>query len=202
MRKLCCLLALLVLTTVPAWGANEGVCNPLLGRTPALYGLCVAFCEAQQCDPDEGALDPFADCPPASPRLLELYNHFKQADDPAMPCVQSGGGGDSCPCFTQEQVDAIPTPYLQCIVDFSFGGNEEHTNIIYAEGGQQLAGAGAVLGQFSDSCVYHNSLVDPPIFFSLEVTQGQAEACRQLVVNTIEANEDQCQLLCDPVCEP
>lgn len=29
--------------------ANEGVCDELIGLTPGLYGLCVAFCEAQDC---------------------------------------------------------------------------------------------------------------------------------------------------------
>ena len=28
---------------------NEGVCDDLIGGTPGLYGLCVAFCEAQDC---------------------------------------------------------------------------------------------------------------------------------------------------------
>ena len=35
--------------------ANEGVCDELIGLTPGLYGLCVAFCEAQDC---EATLDP------------------------------------------------------------------------------------------------------------------------------------------------
>jgi hypothetical protein len=200
-RKLGWILVFLVLATMPAWAANEGVCNALIGETPALYGLCVAFCEAQQCDPDEGAADPFADCPPASPQLLDLYNARKQAGDPDMPCVQSGGGGESCPCFTQAQSDAIPTPYSQCLIDWEFG-TEQYTNIIYMENGQQLAGVGVTESEFGSSCVYHNSLADPPIFFSLATNAGQATACHQIIENTIAANSDECQLLCDPVCPP
>ena len=39
--------------------ANEGVCDELMFYTPGLYGLCVAFCEAQDCVPDDGLDDPF-----------------------------------------------------------------------------------------------------------------------------------------------
>ena len=30
--------------------ANEGVCDVLIGATPGLYGLCNAYCEAQDLD--------------------------------------------------------------------------------------------------------------------------------------------------------
>ena len=30
--------------------ANEGVCDVLQGGSPGLYGLCVAYCEAQDLD--------------------------------------------------------------------------------------------------------------------------------------------------------
>ena len=60
--------------------ANEGVCNVLQasGITPGLYGLCVAYCEAQD-------LDTF-DKEPPSTKILANYNKRKQASDPTMPC--------------------------------------------------------------------------------------------------------------------
>ncbi len=36
--------------------ANEGVCDELLIATPGLYGLCVAYCEALECDLVDGAV--------------------------------------------------------------------------------------------------------------------------------------------------
>jgi len=96
--------------TVVAATPNEGVCDELIGTTPGLYGLCVAFCEAQDCkatydiDPDTGKpvviLDP--SCKPSSPRLLELYNGKKDAAEPAMPCIQ-----DICPCWTEAELAGI-----------------------------------------------------------------------------------------------
>ena len=177
--------------------ANHGVCADLHSATPGLFGLCIAFCEAHGCEPDFTAADPFANCKPSDPTLLNLYNNLKQPADPDMPCVVIEGG---CPCFTQEQVDAIPTPYDQCIIDFDLGsgGTELTTNIIHVQG----TGAQATLGENSYSCAFGNGLVDPPIFVSFQTNLSQAEACRQIIVNTITANAGQCELLCDPVCQP
>ncbi len=64
--------------------ANEGVCDDLTTATPGLFGLCVAFCEAQDCDPDLTADDPFASCKPGSQKVLAQYNKRKGAGDPDM----------------------------------------------------------------------------------------------------------------------
>ena len=67
--------------------ANEGVCDSLQGGTPGLYGLCVAYCEAQDLDSVNNDKKP-------NVKILENYNKKKQAGDPDMPCVQT-----PCPCF-------------------------------------------------------------------------------------------------------
>lgn len=85
--------------------ANEGVCDGLVGATPGLYGLCVAFCEAQDCEPDFLAADPFAKCKASSPKILAAYDRKKRADDPDMPCIMTG-----CPCFTAEEVEEFNWP--------------------------------------------------------------------------------------------
>jgi hypothetical protein len=75
--------------------ANEGVCDGLkTNATPGLYGLCVAYCEAQD-------LDTF-DKEPASSKILDNYNKKKQAGDPAMPCVKV-----PCPCWTDAELASI-----------------------------------------------------------------------------------------------
>jgi len=83
--------------------ANEGVCDVLINATPGLYGLCIAFCEAQDCEYNLDAEDPFENCRPSNPRILEVYNRKKQATDPDMPCIQ-----EPCPCWSQEELEALP----------------------------------------------------------------------------------------------
>lgn len=67
--------------------ANEGVCDVLHGGTPGLYGLCVAYCEAQD-------LDVVGDKPIPNSRILANYRKKMQAGDPDMPCLQA-----PCPCW-------------------------------------------------------------------------------------------------------
>lgn len=78
--------------------ANEGVCDPLVGGTPGLYGLCVAYCEAQ----DYLTVDPGE---PPSEKILNAYNKRRNSGDPEMPCIQ-----DPCPCWSENDLDiAFPT---------------------------------------------------------------------------------------------
>ena len=86
--------------------ANEGVCDDLMFATPGLYGLCVAFCEAQDCEPDFSLDDPFEQCTPSSPMVLEAYDRRKGEGDPEMPCVQQTG----CPCWSTEELADFPFP--------------------------------------------------------------------------------------------
>ena len=87
--------------------SNEGVCDGLkiAGVTRGLYGLCVAFCEAQDCEPDLSAADPFSACLPSSGKLLAKYNKRKGAGDPDMPCIQG-----PCPCWTQGELSSLRQP--------------------------------------------------------------------------------------------
>jgi len=73
--------------------ANEGVCDILQGGTPGLYGLCVAYCEAQDLDT--------VDKNPPSQKILDNYNKKKQPGDPDMPCIQI-----PCPCWSDVELDA------------------------------------------------------------------------------------------------
>lgn len=85
--------------------ANEGVCDGLEYMTPGLYGLCVAFCEAQDCEPDFTAEDPFQSCNPSSLALLNVYRGRMQPGDPDMPCVQA-----PCPCWTEQELAGLRHP--------------------------------------------------------------------------------------------
>ena len=78
--------------------ANEGICDTLVDHTPGLYGLCVAYCEAQDIDLLLDDPDQVSKAVP-SEKILENYNRKKGAGDPDMPCIQ-----ESCPCWTTEEV--------------------------------------------------------------------------------------------------
>ena len=75
--------------------ANEGVCDTVKGATPGLYGLCVAYCEAQD-------LDLLGDQEPPNNKILDNYNRKKQAGDPDMPCLRV-----PCPCYDESDLTAI-----------------------------------------------------------------------------------------------
>lgn len=76
--------------------ANEGVCDQLKmdGITKGLYGLCVAYCEAQDLDSIEKG--------PPNTKILENYNKKKTVSDPSMPCVHA-----PCPCWTPAELYSI-----------------------------------------------------------------------------------------------
>lgn len=81
--------------------ANEGVCDALQGGTPGLYGLCVAYCEAQD-------LDLVGDKEVPNTKILANYRKKMQPGDPDMPCIQV-----PCPCWNAGQlanVGATATP--------------------------------------------------------------------------------------------
>jgi len=75
--------------------ANEGVCDGLKGATPGLYGLCVAYCEAQDLDT--------IDKEPPSEKILANYEKKRQAGDPDMPCIQK----PECSCVSNAELSAM-----------------------------------------------------------------------------------------------
>ena len=90
--------------------AEETVCDPLRddGITKGLYGLCVAFCEAQDVAERTTPLTPedldALKIEVPSGRILGNYNKKKQESDPEMPCVLVQ---EECPCFTKQELQSI-----------------------------------------------------------------------------------------------
>jgi hypothetical protein len=82
----------------------EVTCSKLVTATPALYGLCLAYCEAQDLTPiDPEDTDTIRKSVPER-RILELYNKKMRAGDPPMPCVQI-----PIPCWTPEEIAVVGT---------------------------------------------------------------------------------------------
>ncbi len=96
----------LALTPDGVTPANEGVCDELIGGTPGLYGLCVAFCEAQDCeatlDEATGQIELGSSCKTSSIKLLGKYNSRKGPADPDMPCVTVAAS--ECQCWTDTEL--------------------------------------------------------------------------------------------------
>jgi hypothetical protein len=94
--------------------AIEDVCDQLIGGTPGLYGLCVAYCEAQDCDSEAARSGQCTRTPP-NEVVLRNYNRKMQPGDPAMPCLAPPTS--ACPCWTEAEVETIQI--LDC--NFYFG---------------------------------------------------------------------------------
>ena len=84
--------------------ANEGVCDLLVYRTPGLYGMCIAYCEAHDADliSPAGDLD---DLNVPNRKILENYRKKMEAGDPDMPCVRT-----PCPCWSAEELAGLRSP--------------------------------------------------------------------------------------------
>ncbi len=111
MRHLLTLSMLLIPWTVLAGPPSQGVCGDLKGGTPGLFGLCVAFCEAQE-------LGDAPDSKQSAFSLLAAYESKRQPGDPDMPCLDSGASSTkpqpptaSCSCWSTDELEAaIPSP--------------------------------------------------------------------------------------------
>lgn len=140
--------------------ANEGICNSLQGSTSGLYGLCVAYCEAQ----DLNTLDKN----PPSLRILANYNKKKQAGDLDMPCVSP-----QYSCFNQAELDSIITTN-QCQRYTDNSGSVIQYGI---QGGSLNDHFVKVDTRAAASCVYVDVTVTPNIVrtqFTVDAAQAQA----------------------------
>lgn len=127
--------------------ANEGVCDMLQGGTPGLYGLCVAYCEAQD-------LDLVGNKEPPNNKILANYRKKMQPGDPDMPCVKV-----PCPCWTAEELAAIGArgaggDAIFCASDASTAQMRNTTNLQFAT---------VDIGRQPPLCGYTDTTVTPRI---------------------------------------
>lgn len=176
MRRLLILPVLLIPWAAMAGPPSAGgVCDELKGNTPGLYGLCVAYCEAQDLgDPEvtAGKQSAFS--------LLAAYERKRGPEDPDMPCLaqQLPPPPDAeCPCWnSQALMDGLPSP-TSC-----FSG-AEYMNVFQetASGGKSadLAFPVVFLGRFC-SVNYDVSAYDKKPFVT-ELDDAAVEGCRSLL---------------------
>ncbi|EGR3070285.1 hypothetical protein DMW20_12045 [Vibrio parahaemolyticus] len=92
--------------------SNEGVCDVLIQSTPGLYGLCVAFCEAQDHFDEsvpvtQDEVEQYVSEARRANQIYENYNKRKDINDPEMPCVVIQN--EQCPCWDEVEIDTIAT---------------------------------------------------------------------------------------------
>lgn len=180
---------------------NKGACKTLNepGVTPGLYGLCVAYCEALDCNLDSTtptATHPQCDKP--STKILGRYNAMKTATDPNMPCVVPPP--TECSCWTQQEISQIgstwlgdPSQYMllwQNNYDASYGLWEYYTSGYHGAGVSYLP---------EPSCSYfHYDAYDPlyssPVVRVISVSEQMAQACQVQVSSQVDYVRNTLQL--------
>jgi hypothetical protein len=148
--------------------ANEGVCDVLKGGTPGLYGLCVAYCEAQD-------LDSFDKDPPNT-KILANYRKKMQAGDPDMPCVQV-----PCPCWNSAELGSITADNTAAACPSATG----KLQIIDNSPKTHFAEANENAGQ--ERCRYIDLNLSTPIIRSEAITADEAQTCYAEVVQACTA---------------
>jgi len=163
--------------------AEETVCDPLRedGITKGLFGLCVAFCEAQDyadlSDPiTETELDALEAAAPSG-KILANYNKRKKDTDPAMPCILVE---EPCPCWSALEladidglIDGAPSQTFNCIVSAPAQLHEFKEHNSDAAGSLQRARSRLISPDEIDGfCHYRNYQVAPQIDRLLFVSRG------------------------------
>jgi hypothetical protein len=169
---------------------NQGVCDDLQNATPGLYGLCVSFCEAQDCVPDFSLDDPFQNCQVSSPGLLAQYNRRKQADDPSMPCVQEGS---ACPCWSSDELSQLRHPAPQDTAACLNGASNTRWSIL----GENATGSYAtrVFGDANGSCFISDACDDGSclgVSRNLQVSPEEGVACQAGASSAAHARNIDC----------
>jgi hypothetical protein len=167
--------ALVALASSGAYAQNQGVCEVLHGTTKGLYGLCVAFCEAQDCTPiidETGALTFPKNCRPSSTKTLAKYRARQQPGDPDMPCIVG-----PCPCWTEDEIDLVADG------DLRFCQDAPTLTILQGEDAVAVLStelAAAVINDSTTNCTYWER-TPAEIYRYQAVDEDQYAACRESV---------------------
>jgi len=192
--------------------ANEGVCDVLIGGSPGLYGLCVAYCEAQDLDGLD-MNDPTThnkNVPNA--KILANYNNKKKEGDPDMPCIKP-----VCPCWDQAEIDQIFTR-MGTTVDYD--GCSDTTRDSYYEAQSILengrgddiffqnfavatnyypdghySNLGTQCAYFDLEYIYSAGEYTSNIYRTFKITPEEYAGCKQQIVDRAAAANVTCQVI-------
>lgn len=196
--------------------AEETVCDVLKddGVTKGLYGLCVAFCEAQDhaalSDPiTEDDLEALLDATPSG-RILNNYNKKKDKAnnplDPDMPCIKVE---EPCPCWDSAEFDTVVNSSNNVDICRRFNGpvhdgsyiqhydssdfNNSFRRVLAIDHRHNQPSPPYVIGSRS-SCSYQDFTQSPRLQRSLSTTPDEFAACdaqiRQAALDTSRSCTD------------
>lgn len=139
--------------------AVESVCDVLKsgGVTKGLYGLCVAYCEAEA----------------NSESVLDNYNRKKTESDPAMPCLEVTPPKLNCACWSNLTAEELGTSF-----DLAFCTLGGIDLVTYGD-----ESSGEQMGAFDGGCIYQNSLTGDSA--QLELTTEESNECRLEILNAL-----------------
>jgi len=190
--------------------AEETICDPLMAEdvSQGLYGLCIAFCEAQDIADEElpiteAELLALQDAAPSG-SILNSYNNIKKETDPDMPCIVVDS---TCPCWTAEELAVIDGMASDgssldtlCVkaIDPATGTVDvataiEDSNPRIPDTRIQVSARDLQRnGNIQQRCSYSNTQVEPDITRNRSVatgtmTPGQAEVCLAEVITRCAA---------------
>ena len=154
--------------------AEEVVCDQLLYSTPGLYGLCVAYCEAQDLnDIDFNAMNP-EKIRKAAPNRNILKNYRKKMlpGDPDMPCLKV-----PCPCWDESDLENVTVGNV--IEPASCSNLVDITAVVIQNTPGSMPGVeGGFAAVNGDLCATRDL---PP--FGLQITSEEYDACRSQIVD-------------------
>jgi len=171
------LLTALLLAPLASWAstpdgmtpAEEEVCDVLHDATPGLYGLCVAYCEAQDCDSIGAALS--GQCQAPSPRLLEIFERKRRDGDPHMPCLETElPEPPPCRCYGVENLRGLE---LNACLDIEY--STFYT--VALTDADELNGASVEVGNGWGVC----TLVQDGAARVFEIDEAEAVACETVL---------------------
>lgn len=148
--------------------ANEGVCDVLQGGTPGLYGLCVAYCEAQD-------LDMMEEKGPPNTKILANYRKKMRAGDPDMPCLQT-----PCPCWTADELAGISASSTTPVCRETTSLTEIR---VLAPSVNKVAGVNTA----RNTCFFNDSTTVPPTLRTFAATAEELQICRDQVLSACAA---------------
>jgi len=172
--------------------AEETVCDPLIGATPGLYGLCVAYCEAHDADILSPAGDP-AELDVPNRMILENYNKKKTEFDPPMPCVQQAQD-ENCACWTADQLSTVFAPSMNIDVNHNHACLNAPTAAVlenFENGTPSTSGIQMWVGGsgFEMGCIVKNrGYPGGPPSTSQPATPEEAESCKVILAAHANAN--------------
>jgi hypothetical protein len=168
--------------------ADESICDSLQSATPGLYGLCVAYCEAQDCDL-EGVRS--GQCSAPNPKLLDVYDKKRRIGDPPMPCVAPES---DCPCFGPEDlrvvtldlcIEGYAGDYAALVLrESSNRAGDEEPSWVYIEESPDDG---------SGRCVYRDaSDLSNPQQYDFATDPDETSACLRLAEDYLEETDIAC----------